>query len=106
MTDLTRRPDNSPAAVEERMYMADPSAEPFINSLIEQIKDRDVQMAVVDCLGYMFQNARGEMVTIDRFTPDRIRYGARSMAHVAVYGFPVLYFNPAALTAIEAEHTA
>jgi hypothetical protein len=97
------RPDNSPAAAHARLpdHMADAGAAKTIVELMDLVDRKNTQMAVVDCIGFCFQNARGQIVQIDQYTPDRIRYEARSMAHVAVYGFTVLHYNPAAMDAIQ-----
>lgn len=96
------RPDNSPAAVTARLpvHMADPRSAKVITDLMDLIARKDTQMAVVDCIGFAYQNARGQIVKVDEYTTETIRYEARSMAHVAVYGFPVIHYNPAAADAV------
>jgi len=89
------RPDNSLRAIAARFaaHMADPTSAAAIDRLDEQNSRSAVQMAVVDYIGFKYQNARGEVVTVDEYTCTAERYGARSMAHVAVYGFLILTMN-------------
>ena len=70
---------------------------PEVHELMERLVDRaegyDCQMAVVDYLGFRYQQENGRFYTVSEKTPFRHRYGVRSMQHVAVYGFKVLHLN-------------
>lgn len=47
---------------------------------------------IVDCLGFKYQAADGRIRTVKE-ADVRERFEVRSLQHVRVYGFPVVYAN-------------
>lgn len=69
---------------------------PRVDMLARKIRDNPVNMAVVDCLGFMDSDEHGRVTKIGRDDPRRYDY--RSAAHVVVYGLPVVQMNEAWLS--------
>lgn len=95
-------PDNRPAAILARypIHTADAASAHVIETLVDTIEPNPVQMAVVDYIGFGVLDATGNTVLVDEYTMPRVRYGMRSMAHVACYGFTIIALNRAAALAV------
>lgn len=83
--------------------MGDPQAQRRVEELAAHMLLSPTHMAIVDYLGMTYQDTDGSLKTVTEATPMAHRYGGRSMQHVEVYGFKVVWKNIAAQRAEAAQ---
>lgn len=71
-----------------------PNVEAYLEALIQECEMKaPLKMAVVDYLGFTYQDDDGRFKQVGNTTAMNKRYGIRSKAHVEIYKFPIIHAN-------------
>jgi len=68
----------------------------YIDELLARIEDHHVPMAVVDCLGKVYQDDRGRFQRVTGNTKPENRFECRDLRHVQIYKLKAAALNKAA----------